>query len=235
MQRLFAIILTGLTLTYVLSCSSTIKKVNSSLVSIRISSSVAMLDIRPATPLGKVRRFISQVFSTSSADAAIPTIVQSLRLTVSAPDMNTIIASMPVAGLSSPDFVVEVPNGTQRHFMVDGLDATGVRQYTGDTFADLIGNPAQLTINMVLATDITPPVFGGVTSITVVSSSAVQLSWNHATDNVTPQPNIVYLVYQSTTPSGEVYSTPTYTTAPGATGYSVIGLIPGTTYYFVAR
>jgi parallel beta-helix repeat protein len=61
------------------------------------------------------------------------------------------------------------------------------------------------------------------------------LSWSTATDNVTPSTNIVYLVYQSTTPGGEVYAVPSYTTAPNAPSYQVDGLTPGSTYYFVVR
>ncbi|VAX33567.1 hypothetical protein MNBD_NITROSPIRAE03-1875, partial [hydrothermal vent metagenome] len=47
--------------------------------------------------------------------------------------------------------------------------------------------------------------------------------------------NIVYLIYISTTPAGENFLTPNYTTAAGATSFSVTGLTTSTTYYFVVR
>jgi len=61
------------------------------------------------------------------------------------------------------------------------------------------------------------------------------LSWPAATDDVTAQENIQYLVYMSTTPGGENFAMPSFTTTPGDTSFSVTGLSPVTTYYFVVR
>jgi len=235
MKKTAALLCLLLALAFTLSCTGTIKKAKSSLVTVKISSNTAMLDIRPATPFERAKNFLARTFSPASAYAAIPSIVQDLRLTVSAADMATITATVNVVGLSSADFIVEVPNGSQRHFVVDGLDSGAAVQYRGDTFSDLNGDPVLLTINMTILPDSIPPTFAGLETANVLSSTSVLLSWSPATDNVTSQTNVVYLIYQATSPSGEVYTSPTYTTAAGATSFTVAGLTPGTTYYFVAR
>lgn len=61
------------------------------------------------------------------------------------------------------------------------------------------------------------------------------LSWNPATDNVTPQGMIQYLIYRATTSGGQDFNSPTYTPPAGATSSTATGLAPETTYYFVVR
>jgi len=85
------------------------------------------------------------------------------------------------------------------------------------------------------AADTAAPQFTGLVSITVPSYTSMSLSWSPASDNVTPASAIVYLVYVSTYPGGQDFSTPVLITPPGATGVVVGGLSPGTFYYFVVR
>ena len=88
-----------------------------------------------------------------------------------------------------------------------------------------------------------PPTFDGLKSaITCIPgpvggnrSASYNLSWDPASDNVTPQKRMVYDVYQAETSGGEDFSTPTYTTPPGATSFATPQL-PGDRYfYFVVR
>jgi hypothetical protein len=79
-----------------------------------------------------------------------------------------------------------------------------------------------------------PPTFAGASSATGGSNS-VMLQWSAATDNVSTAAQISYLIYQASAAGGESYATPTYTTAAGATSYTVANLNPGSTYYFVVR
>ena len=87
-------------------------------------------------------------------------------------------------------------------------------------------------------TDNTPPTPGaGVNGTADINSAS--LSWNAATDNVTPPENLRYFVYQS---SSNNLNTPancetngTLLNAGGTmnlTSYNVAGLSPNTTYYF---
>ena len=61
------------------------------------------------------------------------------------------------------------------------------------------------------------------------------LTWDPATDDVTPSSAIVYDVYESATAGGENFSTPTWTTAPGVTSFKTPGLPSHGTFYFVVR
>jgi hypothetical protein len=82
--------------------------------------------------------------------------------------------------------------------------------------------------------DGTPPVFGGATGATV-SGTAINLSWDEGTDNVDTPTNLVYNVYQATSPGGQTFATPSYTSGLGETTLTVLNLNVSTTYYFVVR
>jgi hypothetical protein len=91
--------------------------------------------------------------------------------------------------------------------------------------------------------DQTPPKFAGLKSaLTCIPgpigggwTSSYNLSWDAAADDFTPPPRIVYDVYQAKEPGGEDYTTPTYTTAPGATSFSTPPLPSDQVFYFVVR
>jgi hypothetical protein len=80
-----------------------------------------------------------------------------------------------------------------------------------------------------------PPTFAGVTSVDPASATSLQVTWNHATDRVTPASEIVYDVYVATTAGGESFATPTVTSPPGVASVDLEGLVTGTTYYAVVR
>jgi hypothetical protein len=87
-----------------------------------------------------------------------------------------------------------------------------------------------------------PPTFAGLVSATTCVAGPVAgqttsytLRWEHATDNVTRPKKIVYDVYQASAPGGEDFSTPTYTTAPGATSFVTPPLPADKAVYFVVR
>jgi hypothetical protein len=102
----------------------------------------------------------------------------------------------------------------------------------------LVGTPAQAHRK-----DQTPPTFAGLKSATTCipgpigegRTSSYHLSWEAATDNVTPSSKIVYNVYQANTAGGEDFSHPTYTTAPGVTSFDTPQLSSTKTFYFVVR
>jgi len=65
-------------------------------------------------------------------------------------------------------------------------------------------------------------------------TSSYHLEWEAAKAK-TSRHKIVYNVYEATTPGGENYSQPTYTTAPGVTSFDTPQLPVEDTYYFVVR
>lgn len=91
--------------------------------------------------------------------------------------------------------------------------------------------------------DGTPPSFAGLQRAFACTPGAQRpgqttpftLSWQAATDDLTPSPEIVYDVYLATTPGGEDFSKPTWPTPPGVTTYRTPGLPSHGTFYFVVR
>jgi hypothetical protein len=91
--------------------------------------------------------------------------------------------------------------------------------------------------------DRTPPTFAGLKSaLTCIPgpigggrTTTYTLSWDPATDNLSPTRRIVYDVYQATTAGDEDFATPTYTTEPGVTGFTTPELPTDKVFYFVVR
>jgi hypothetical protein len=101
----------------------------------------------------------------------------------------------------------------------------------------VLSSPAQAKRDQV------PPTFAGLNSATTCipgpiyagRTTSYHLSWDPATDNITPSRRIVYDVYQASTSGGEDFSTPTYTTPAGATSFDTPPLPADVTFYFVVR
>jgi hypothetical protein len=89
-------------------------------------------------------------------------------------------------------------------------------------------------------TDTTPPVFAGLKSafqcfpgpMRPDGQRPVGLSWRAASDDVTPSSEIRYDIYMASTPGGEDFSRPNWTTR-GNTSFTTPSLPPGR--YFVVR
>jgi hypothetical protein len=103
-----------------------------------------------------------------------------------------------------------------------------------DEAGNVDGNTVEVSAKTPAISDTQAPTFAGLTSATAASTD-LTLSWSAATDNVSAAADLVYQIHQATAAGAEVFNTPTYTTAPGATSYKLTGLAPNTTYYFVAR
>jgi hypothetical protein len=92
-------------------------------------------------------------------------------------------------------------------------------------------------------TDGTPPSFAGLQRAFACTpgpqrpgqTTPFMLSWKAAADDLIPSSEIVYDVYVATTPGGEDFSKPTWTTPPGVTTYRTPGLASHGTFYFVVR
>lgn len=172
----------------------------------------------------------------SSAEVSAQAISYSyIVIRISAPDMETIEETVNVAGMNSVEVNIEVPNGSNRHFEVFAYNEFNTLLCYGDTYVNLDGTPVIVSIIMICGVDETPPIFGGLISATAISTTEIDLNWVLATDDVTPISAIMYLIYISTTSGGQNFASPSFTTAAGATTYTVAGLSPSTTFCFVVR
>ena len=93
--------------------------------------------------------------------AATASDIAKLKFTISAPDMSTIERTVDVSGaqlqpylqasLVSGDTVIvhfDVPNGLNRHVVVEALDASGAVIYIGDAYVDLDGTAKSIEITL---------------------------------------------------------------------------------------
>jgi hypothetical protein len=230
------IILTALTAGCGGSGSAT-GNVGTSTVTINVGDSgrSASITIGKGSILARANRLIREFTAPSVATAAIPSEVTRIVFTISAPDMTTITRESDVAGRPTISESFTIPNGINRTILVQALDPQGRVLYQGSRIVNLGGISVTIDISMLLLNDFTPPVFSGLLTATAVSTTEIALSWNPATDNLTSQSGIYYLVFVAQTQGGENFSSPSLTTDPGATSLNITGLNPSTTYYFVVR
>ena len=160
------LIIAGLLVVVLLSCSNSHKTSGSSLVTITVGSNQsASVSIQQATLYAKLRNFLADHLQVSSAMASIPTNVASIQIMAQASDMDTITKTLDTAGLSSVSITIEVPNGVSRHFVVIGFEGpgnTGNMAYWGDMSVDLNGSDVFLPVPMIN--------LGSVTNILYVST-----------------------------------------------------------------
>lgn len=204
-----------------------------STVNIRIGEDgkTACVSIEKYPLLSGLGGYMRRMLSPGEATAAIPSDITHIVFTISAPDMTTITRDVPVAGKSFISESFTIPNGGNRRFLVEAMNQRTV-QYRKEASANLDGRPLTIVLDM---EDVAPPSFAGLVSAKAASTTSIELSWAPGTDNVTPSSQLTYLIYMSTTPGGENFSSPAFTTERGAVSYTVTGLKPDTTYYFVVR
>ena len=85
--------------------------------------------------------------SNMSLKAAASTLT-SIRYTVTGSGLEKMSGSVPVTG-NLVEFTLDVPNGLQRHFLVEALDSSNNVRYTGEAYKDLDGTPITITIDLV--------------------------------------------------------------------------------------
>ncbi len=145
------LILTGVAVVLLLIACSNIGSSKTSLVTITIGSDkVAAIEIQRATVWAKLKNFLAENVHVSTASAAVPGNVLSIRVAVTAPDLPTISQVVDVAG-SSVTIILEVPNGFNREFTITGFDTIGGAgniTYWGGTTIDLSGGTVSLSLQM---------------------------------------------------------------------------------------
>ena len=112
------------------------------------------------------------------------------------------------------------------------------------TYVRLVRTAARFSLTVRAARgDVAPPQFDGLARALACTPGPQQpgqttpytLSWQAATDNVTPASQVVYDIYSSTTHGGEDFGRPTWTTPPGVTTFKTPGLPSHGEAYFVVR
>jgi predicted phage tail protein len=123
-------------------------------------------------------------------------------------------------------------------FTVTGLPVSATRYYVvraRDQAGNIDANTVEVSATTLETGDETAPTFAGLETASPVGSTAVQLSWTPATDDVSPPEAIRYRVYVATTSGAQDFGSPAAESAAGATELLVSGLGSDSTYYFVVR
>ncbi len=114
------------------------------------------------------------------------------------------------------------------------------------TYVRLVGTVARFSLTVRAAPaegDHVPPTFAGIAHAFACTpgpqrpgeTTPYTLSWQAASDKVTPVAQIVYDIYFANTSGGEDFARPTWTTPPGATSFRTPGLPSHGDAYFVVR
>lgn len=199
----------------------------------------------------------SWTFTTAAApDTAPPTVtgvspgINATNVPLTATVTATFSEPVDTSTVDTSTFLLKDPDGIMIPGMVtySGLTATFTPSadllhnttYTAAVTTgvrDLAGNPMSADYVWSFTTaviDTVPPVFGGLTGAVAGSSTSIDLTWNAATDDVSPASGISYLIYLADSPGGQNFDLPA-AMVTGSTATTISGLLPNTTYYFVAR
>jgi hypothetical protein len=197
-----------------------------------------------------------QVDATTAADTTAPTFAG---LTTATPVNATTIALGWAAGtddVSAPGALVydvyrATTAGGQSFAAPTYTTAPGATSFVADGLApattyhfvvrarDAAGNRDANVVERMAATaaDTTAPTFAGADAAAPnVQSGRLNVSWQAATDNVTPANQVVYLAWVSTNSGLFAFGAPpAATSAPGALTMTISGLAASTTYFVVVR
>lgn len=147
------ILLIGIVLT---SCGEGKTEGETSEVTIYISDSqTARIDVSKPALLAAIKNFIKNLMDVNEA-SAIPTGVADIRYSVSGSGMSA-ISGVAVVLNDAVKIVLYIPNGSQRHFVLDARYANTCVRYRGTTDVDLNGRPITLNVSMnLVSADLCP-------------------------------------------------------------------------------
>jgi len=166
-------------------------------------------------------------------------------------DMGGLVTTMP-AGIASVDFTitttdstivetatveggvaslsVTVPLNGMLLLRCEANDDSGTIVFHGVRHALASSDLDTLFMNMADVMDVMPPVLGGSLNIAPLSTGALQLDWDPATEDGAPSAMASYLVY-----AADKVALPLIATCGGVTSAVVGGLQAGTAYSFVVK
>jgi len=121
------------------------------------------------------------------------------RITITGQGMTDIVREVEIAGrdMISETFVVK--SGINRYILIEFFDNENNALFSADRAGvNLEGELVEIEVQ-VEPTDtyLAPPSFPGIDSIENVPTRSVRLNWQPATDNLTPQDRIQYMIYLS--------------------------------------
>ncbi|MBI5043635.1 MAG: hypothetical protein HZC10_07375 [Nitrospirae bacterium] len=150
MRRLNTLIIIILSIGIMVSaCGEGTDKSETSEVTIYISDTQTVsLDIKKPSLLSSAKYFIKNLIALNEA-SAIPAGITDVRYTVSGSGMSAITGVASVAN-DAVKIVLYIPNGPQRHFVLDARYANSCVRYRGTTDVDLNGRPMTLNVSMAL-------------------------------------------------------------------------------------
>jgi hypothetical protein len=187
-----------------------------------------------------VEIMVGETRKTSQQTEPIPSNVTSLRITVTAADMETIQKEVSAVAGSTVIVSLEVPNGLNRRFLVEAVDRAGNVLYRGDRTVNLDGRLLTLAMQMESTAPPVPPVPPATVDLSITNviisptsstfSFDVNNSGNTAANNV-----VVFVVYDDfcfgqvcqpvtvTVPAGGSVNVPSLPSPPsGVTTYKII-------------
>lgn len=144
--------------------------------------------------LGELQSISKEKSGILKETATIPAEVVSIRFTISAPDMVTIQKIIDVAGRTSITETFEIPNGQNRHILVEALDARGNVIYRGETTINL--NGGYVTLRIVLESTVIIQYVDLLPSNVLIEDDATTLSFDIINNgNIEANDVVVYVLY----------------------------------------
>ncbi len=190
----------------------------------------------PSTSLSDVMVRIHQWDDASGNGpiSGIPALVDSVDITISAPDM-TLLSNQADLSTGNVAETVSVPKGSARQIEALAYDVSDQLIFNGYAYVDIFDKDHVINLSMVSPTDTTSPTFAGLVNAQKFTTDAVRLSWSPATDDTASSMELYYLIYAAKSSGAQNFSSPHFVTDPGETFFTIQGLAAGTTYYFVVR
>ena len=123
------------------------------------------------------------------------------------------------------------------HVLLPGLLPANAAWYVVVRAVNEAGAEDNNTIEKTATTglDTEAPTFGGVSGVAPDASGVAKLTWEPASDKLSPKEAISYLLFYADKPENINFDKPAGVTDPGASSGLIHGLAPKTTYSFVVR
>ena len=121
------------------------------------------------------------------------------RITITGPGMTDMVTEVEIAGQETISETFKIRSGLNRYLLVEFIDNGNNVLFSADRAGvNLEGEPVEIEVQVEpTGTYLAPPDFPGISSITNATTRSVRLSWEPATDNLTPQDRIQYEIYVS--------------------------------------